>query len=165
MRPCPWRAPSEALLANRSRMRQRHDGGDPRHTAAVAARQRADSSASRSRALTAAAHRTMLSQVNQAPSQRPGPGAPSRTSRWRERCSTRRSRIVCGSAYLLGWLAWCIAVYIWAGNHGHSSWRDGVKPTFILVAGVTFWPLACAHWWLTYPSEPRAMPWAGGGDD
>lgn len=69
------------------------------------------------------------------------------------------------ATYLVLWVGWSVVVYLWAGSHGHPNWQTGNKPTFLLVAAATFWPLALGHWWLTYPGDPRDMPWSRGDDD
>lgn len=84
---------------------------------------------------------------------------------WGRRRSTKRARRVLTVAYLALWAGWSTLVYFWAGDHGHVDWQEGNKPIFLLVAAVTFWPVALAHWWLTYPADPRDMPWSAADDD
>lgn len=89
----------------------------------------------------------------------------SASTSWRNRRSTKRSRRILTVTYLGLWVAWSAVVYVFAGNNGHSDWQAGNKPVYLFVAAVTFWPLALAHWWLTYPADPRDIPWGRGDDD
>jgi hypothetical protein len=83
-------------------------------------------------------------------------------SLWKDRRSTRQSRRVWGAIYIFGWLLWTWGVYLWADSHGHQDWLRGERPIFAAIAALTFWPVAVLSWYLTYPAEPRRMPWDGG---
>jgi hypothetical protein len=85
-----------------------------------------------------------------------------RNGTWKDCRSTRMSRRVWGSAYIVGWVAWTLGAYLWSDSHGHSEWLKGNRPTFAVVAALTYWPLAVLSWYLAYPADHRRMPWDDG---
>jgi hypothetical protein len=80
--------------------------------------------------------------------------------RWLARKSSRAMRWVWGAAYFAGFGGWIWLVALWAKHNGHADWvSETIRPTYVLVAAITYWPPAIALWKAVYPADHRWLPW------
>jgi hypothetical protein len=71
--------------------------------------------------------------------------------------------VIWGIAYLVGFGLAIWGCHEWLVAHHHrDDWLgdDPGKPVSGLLAAVVYWPLAIGLWWLLYPGDNRAWPFA-----
>jgi len=62
--------------------------------------------------------------------------------------------------FLAGWGLWLFAVHEFFEDRGRQDLLAGRRPTFELIAYLTYWPFAVLVWYCLYPGSGRALPWA-----
>lgn len=85
---------------------------------------------------------------------------PGREGAWRERRPGGRARRAWGVGFLAGFGLWLFAVHEFFEDRGSQDFLAGNKPTFALIAAVTYWPVAMLVWYRLYPGSGRVLPWA-----
>lgn len=76
------------------------------------------------------------------------------------RTASRQMRTTVGLGLLVGLAGWVFLAHEIAERLGRDDLLRGTRPAYLAVAAATYWPVAMILWWLAFPGDRRALPWA-----